>query len=83
MQRILDRIFEMENDQAVALMTDEEIILDENLRKMLKGETLEKYLEIIDLLSSSMVEAEMRQYKKGFEDGLKLNKEIEYIKNRP
>lgn len=83
MQRILDRIFDIEYYQTEALMTEEEIRLDEKLRESLKGELLENYLKIMDLLSSDRVEGERRQYKKGFEDGLKLDKEIEYIKNRP
>lgn len=80
MQRILDRIFEKE-DYQTALMTEEEIRLDAELRKSLRGDLLENYLKIIDLLSSSRAEAERAQYKKGFEDGLKLDKEIECIKN--
>lgn len=81
MQNILDSI--LDNVEPDVTMTEEEAILDSELRSIMNEEVLEKYLKLIDLLMSSRATAEIRQYKNGFVDALRLEKEIEDIKKAP
>lgn len=81
MRNILDSI--LDNVEPDVTMTEEEAILDSELRSIMKDEVLKKYLKLIDLLMSSRATAEIRQYKNGFVDALRLEKEIQDIKKAP
>lgn len=74
MEKILE--FIRENDLIEKGFSEEESKLDEYIKEKLDDESLEKYLQLQDLLMTSKCEAEKHAYEKGFISAIRLVKSL-------
>lgn len=76
MQKIVDMMYDNNGLNMSLGLTDDESLLDEFIRNRLDDETMGKYLTLQDLLMSSRCDGEYRAYEKGFNDAIRLIKEL-------